>query len=270
MKPIRIKRSGTADPTGSRAVNELEPTVDATPADLAAEAKTELVGWGRMLHEDRGLEFPKNFMTAIARHLEQHLRSIATLEWAGEFVRQTLSLERRMRRVIASSKGRWYAGICSAITREELPHDGLSCACGCHNGADYPCDIDGGCGSESPTIDAEMCDQDLYAEPGASQVRCPKCQTRHSVSQRRSILLAEARETLLPLSVIASACVALLDEEPSVEKFLKRIKKWTDRGELVWSDNDGATRLYRVGDVLDLQLRHAANRNGRKGLQNAC
>lgn len=248
------RATGVTDPTGTAASRE---DTERDPADLAAaETKAQLVGWTIALQSDRpGLDTPRDTVLAISRFLAKHLASIATLEWAGEFLRELLVLERRLRTIVERGKGRWYAGICSAVLEPERPHDQSSCTCACHLGAD-DCDVEGGsCGPEYAVIAAVLCQHDLYAIPGTSYVRCPICRTSHSVTARRSILLEEARETVLPLGTIAQVCVSLLDGEPSVERLYKRISKWTERGQLedygVRVLTGKPQRVYRLGDVLD-------------------
>lgn len=263
---VRIPRrpSETSDPVGRRAL--YVPTVETeAPDNVAAQTKTALVRWVLRLNHD-----PADTVIGLTNHLDHQMRTIANRDWAGEFVRSTLALERLLRRVVARGKGRWYAGICSAVITPERVHDGMTCACACHNGLDYPCDITGGCGSQDVVLEAELCDRDLYATPGDSNVRCPQCRTSHPVAQRRSILLAEARDTELPLRTVAHVCVTLLDDEPSVQRFIERLNNWIQRGTLVWSGNDGGTRLYRVGDILDLMARHAADPRGWKKRKTAC
>lgn len=259
---IRTRRPGHADPVLTALTTDHTPHPD-DPDQAAAETRNTLTTWARVLEEEHGIDLPADTVRALVAHLIRHLRTICCADWAGEIMRDMLDLERRLLRIIERGRGRWYAGICSAIVRDERPHDGLSCACACHNGPGHPCDIDGGCGLDSDTVAGEVCERDLYTIPGRSYVRCPDCHTQHSVSQRRAVLLREARETLLPLSTIAHVGSALLDDEPSVERLAKRLRKWTDRGDLIWAGDDGAgTRLYRVGDVLDLMLSRAADPRG--------
>lgn len=259
---VRARKAGHADPTLTALTTDRTPRPD-DPDQLAAETKNHLTTWTRTILEDHtNLDWPTDTVHALTAFLIRNLRTICTADWADQILTETLNLERRLRHVIERSRGRWYAGICSATLRAERPHDGLSCACACHNSPGTPCDIEGGCGLEFETIDGEVCERDLYAIPGRAYVRCPDCNTQHSVTQRRTVLLREARETLLPLSVIATVCVTLLEDEPSVERLTKRLRKWTDRGDLVWSDNDAGTRLYRVGDVLDLMTARAADPRG--------
>lgn len=256
----RRRPGAVSDPTGGAVVRE---DTERDPADyVAAETRNLLATWTRALIDEHpgDFRFPADTVAAMATFLGRHIGSISTLEWAEEFVRQVLELERRLRRIVERGKGRWYAGICSAETEPERRHDGDSCGCACHQG--QACDVPGGCAPEVDVIEAVHCDRDLYAVPGSSYVRCPRCGTQHPVAQRRNILLTEAHETKLPLSVIANVCVTLLDEEPSVGRLFARLRRWASNGTLVWADNDGPTRLYRVGDVLELMTRHAADPRG--------
>lgn len=256
----RRRPGAVSDPTGGAVVRE---DTERDPADYAAaETRNLLATWTRALMDEHPGDFryPADTVADMAAFLGRHVPSIATLGWVEEFVRQVLDLERRLRRIVERGKGRWYAGICSAQVEPERPHDGDSCGCACHQGE--ACDVPGGCGPEVETIEAVHCDRDLYAVPGSSYVRCPRCGAQHPVAERRNVLLTEAHETKLPLSVIANVCVTLLDEEPSVGRLFARLRKWASNGSLVWADNDGPTRLYRVGDVLELLTRHAADPRG--------
>ncbi|WP_293785018.1 hypothetical protein [uncultured Aeromicrobium sp.] len=268
--PIRARRAGHADSVLTAITSDNAPRPD-DPDMAAAETKNLITTWARIiLEENPPATYPADTVRALVGFLIRHLRTIATADWADQITTDMLTLERRIRRIVERGRGRWYAGICSAILRAERPHDGLSCACACHNAVGTPCDIEGGCGLEYDTVDGEICERDLYAIPGYSYVRCPDCKTQHSVAARRATLLAEARETLLPLSVISTVCVTLLEDEPSVERLLKRLRKWAERGDLIWADHDGGTRLYRVGDVLDLLARRAADPRGWSRRARAC
>lgn len=227
---VRTRCGGVSDPTGNAAARE---KTDDNAADfLAARTRNELHGFVRMLIEDRpGVSLPPDTVVAMAACLARHLPSIATTEWAGVMVHDLLVLERLLRERVEQGKGRWYAGICSAPLAGTDP--------------------------------VEYCERDLYAIPGTSYVRCPACRTDHSVTERRTILLAEARETLLPLTTIAQVCVTLLEGEPSVERLYQRIHKWTKRGDLEdygvrVLDDRRAHRVYRLGDVLDTLIGDAA------------
>jgi hypothetical protein len=222
-----------------------------------------LVGWVRVLVDERPqLGYPSDTVKSLAGFLTANLRTIATLEWAGEMVRESLIFEHRLRRIIERSKGQWYAGICSNELEPERPHDAHSCLCTCHLGLDIGCDIEGGCGRELSTIEAVYCSRDLYAQPGATYVKCPSCRAQWRVAERRHILLEEARDTLLPVTVIARAALTLLDGEPSLARLDARLRKWIERGKL---DDYGVRviagqprRVYRMGDVIDTLTREAS------------
>lgn len=251
----RRRPGAVSDPTGGTVVRE---DTERDPADYAAaETRNVLATWTRVLIDEHPGDFrhPADTVVAMAAFLGRHIGSISTLEWAEEFVRQVLELERRLRRIVRRKSVRWYVGICSAELEPERMHDGDSCGCACHRGE--ACDVPEGCHPQAQVIEAVECDQYLYATPGEGFVTCPRCRAQYRVSDRRGILLRESRDLERPLKEIAQLCAALLDDEPSVTRLQKRLQKWTERGALVWVDHDGPVRHYRVGDVLDLLTRHA-------------
>lgn len=223
-----------ADPTGS-AVSLASGT---DPIEDAADStKTMLTGWLRRVVDTKPSAFMPNQDTVdvLAKVLTQQLPHIATLDWAGQFVRELLALELRLRRIVEANKGRWYAGVCGTITDPET---------------------------------GAYCTRVLYADPDEDFVRCPVCRTTWPVKDRRQILLEQARDVETNIAVIARAALALLDGEPSAARLEARIQKWADRGKLERRghvDLDGHVRkVYRVGDVLDLLLtdpRSSAIRN---------
>lgn len=230
-RPAGVRRSHrVADPTGS-AVSLA--SVSDPIEDAAAATKAMLVGWVRVLLDDRPqLHAPADNVQAMARLLAQQLRSIATLGWAGEFLREVLSLELRLRRIVETNKGRWYAGVCGTVTDSE---------------------------SEA------FCTRVLYADPEQSQVRCPVCRTSWPVAERRRILLDLARDEVTNVASIARACAVLLGEEASQAKLERRIQNWIDRGDIERRghlDIDGRVRkVYRVGDVLDMLIPPSSGRS---------
>lgn len=224
------KRSGPSDPTGS-----LAGTVKAEPAVEAAAAETTnmLSTWCRVLVDDRaGLVLPGDTVVETSAFLRRNARSIATLEWAGELVRETLALERKLHRLVSQGQGHWYAGICAARTGDP----------------------------SNPTVD-DWCPQDLFVHPGQSYIRCRSCGHSWSVAERRAQILEQARETLLPVAVIARAAVSLLDGEPSVQRLEARLRKMVERGQLEIIDVqvfDGRPRrVYQLGEVIDRLTREA-------------
>lgn len=220
-----------SDPTGSSvARGDIRDLVD----DEAAATKNALVGWIRMLIDDRPRAFypTEDTVEAIARVLAQQLRSIATLEWAGDFTADVLRIERRLRKTVEANKGLWYAGVCGTITN---PDTGL------------------------------FCTRVLYADPDKDEVRCPVCRTTWPVVERRRILLRAAEDEETNVATIARACLVLLGEETSLAKLERRIQNWIDRGLIErrgHTDVDGRLRkVYRLGDVLDMLMNAKTGRS---------
>lgn len=218
------RTGGISDPTGSSAARgDIRDVVD----DEAAATKSALVGWIRMLIDDRPEAYypTEDTVEAIARVLVQQLRSIATLAWAGEFTTDVLRIERRLRKTVESNKGLWYAGPCGTVTDPET---------------------------------GKFCARVLYADPDKDTVRCPVCRTTWPVIERRRILLNAARDEVTNVATIARACLVLLGEETSLAKLERRIQNWIDRGLIERQgarDVDGRLRkVYRLGDVLDMLM----------------
>jgi hypothetical protein len=258
----RSRRRGKADPTGNQAVRD--DVIEKDAADNAAwETRNQLVAWTRALIDDHAAAFawPADTVVSMSEFLRHNIASIATMAWVKEFVAETLQLEQRLRRIVERGKGQWYAGKCGHVLHPAMPHDQTTCACACHRTG--RCDIVGGCGLDVEEIPAELCDRELFVPQGTSYVRCPACGTNYSVEQRRRKLLQDSRSKSMPLKDVANLCAALRDDEPSATRLYNRLKKWTERGDLVWADHEGPSRLYRVGDVLDM-LTARADRRKRK------
>lgn len=137
-------------------------------------------------------------------------------------------LVRRGVKLVDRAPDRWYAGPCSTPLRDD---DGnLVIARG----------------------EQAYCDADLYARPDSRLVVCTACGARHHVDERRAQLLAMARDRLDRPVVISRALTSL-----GMPCTPERIRQWATRGRLLHHGTDGAAKLYRLGDVMDL-LEHAA------------
>lgn len=73
--------------------------------------------WARMLNDDRDIELPDQADEAatvadLCRLFAEHLTTIATLEWCGEFLAELSDQEARLRKVTEQSVPGWYAGEC--------------------------------------------------------------------------------------------------------------------------------------------------------------
>lgn len=226
---VRGRRRGEHnDPTGAAAGNvQTEPVVER----LAAETTSTLVTWTRVLLDDRpGMRTPGDTVAATSEFLRTNIGSIATLEWAGEITREILQLEQRLHRTVSQNQGHWYAGICAARTGTEVD---------------------------------DWCPQDLFVHPGQNYIRCTACGHNWSVAERRRQIIEQAREALLPVSVIARAAVSLLPGEPSVQRLEARLRQWVQRNQLedygvrVLVEGQQPRRVYRLGDVIDRLTRDA-------------
>jgi len=250
-----------------------EPTAGATLFDRIGAAtdgvETTVSTWIRALEGDRAIAYLPPKRTAETppgldvKHacawLEHHRKSILTLEWAAELLRDLLAAERLLRRILDKADTGWYAGTCGHEIAPERVHDDTSCGCGCHHGYDQCDEMMGetGCGREYEVLPATTCERGLYATIGVNWVRCPECGRTWDVSARRDMMMREARDRAAPVSVIARAVVGLFEHEVSVERLANRIDQWVSRKRLmdvgVRVLEDGKPhRVYRVGDVFDL------------------
>lgn len=183
-----------------------------------------------------------------------------------ECLRQVLDVEMALGRLVDRPRDRWYAGVCSAEL--DLPHDGATCSCYCHDGIGYECEVAGGCGLE---WHGPECSEHLYAKAEDGDVECPACGTVWPVQERRDFMLAAAENELAPASLIARAVTLLSDYSNDAGRLHDRIRKWAERNRIAAMTHeriDGRERpLYRIGAVLDLlaeDARQAEEKAARK------
>lgn len=229
-----LMRRGESD--GSRVNTALERAVN------------DLDTWARALSDDRDVELPTgdtetDVITATCQLLADHLTSIATLEWAGQFLREIARHERTLRALTESAVPGWYAGACRQVTGRDM------------EGNTYEC------GTATFVI------------PGLTWVTCTGCGTTTYARDHLELILVEARDWLARPKALAEAMVALIDTEQSVPKLHTRIRVWANRGDItpirrfhrdyVWSDEQSrlivATQetghaRYWFGEVFDRLL----------------
>jgi len=164
--------------------------------------------------------------------------SIATLEWAGELVRDLRHHDDKLRGLIDLVPG-WYAGSCQRKVTMET-----------------------------------KCGAPMFVMPGLTWVTCPSCGSTTAARDHLDVILDEASDWLARPKVMAEALVALLDSEQSVPRLYTRLRQWAHQGDLEpvhhttrdyeWSDEhqrlivtDQPTGFarYRLGDVLALMTR---------------
>lgn len=208
---------------------------DATGTQIAPaleRAVNDLVTWARALTDDRDIELPDTdnedeMVTAVCVLLDENLTSIATLEWAGQFLRDIAKHERVLRALTESAVPGWYAGACQRMA---------------------------GVNDAGETI---RCGANTHVVPGLTWVTCGGCGARTSASDHLEVVLAEARDWTERPMRLAEAIVALADTETDVSRLHKRISKWGERGQITafrQLDADGdevGPKRFRLGEVLD-------------------
>lgn len=210
------------------------PSMEPAPDRISAAAdyvSAVVFGWVENLEDDRpGIKPAPRDTSDRCGWLEAHRVTIATLSWGVEILREMLDCEHMLQRILDKADTGWYAGICGNEIGRETDEDGLV----------TPLD----------------CPRNLYGSQGTSWVRCPECGRTWNSDERRAVMLAEARDEVAPVRVIARVVVGLMDGEVSVERLTRRIEKWIDNGTLKDLGTrvlDGKPRkVYKLGEVFDL------------------
>lgn len=221
----RVKVRGAYQSTPPPAVAVRVDPISATTARVDAL----VIGWVRTLEDDRpGIDRPPRTVPLACGWLEHHVPTIATLEWAGEILREMRDCERWLQRLIDQSDTGWYAGACgNELGREEVDGD----------------------------VVAIECPRQLYGTEASAWVTCPECGRVWDADARREKMMADARDRTVPVRVLAQVVVGLTDE-PSVEKLIRRIEKWVEKGTLIKAGSKvygkRVRAVYRIGDVFDM------------------
>lgn len=190
-----------------------------------------LAGWCRILADQRPqVGRPPEGAVKQAGWLEGHTASILTLEWSAELLRDARQAARRLRRLLDHADTGWYAGVCGNEIGREETEDGVV------------------------TL---TCPRPLYGTQASAWVRCPECGRTYDAGLRREVMLAEARDELTTVAVIAAVVVGFVADEASVAKVDTRIRKAVKAGRLRdygvrYLDDGRPHRVYRIGDVFDL------------------
>lgn len=232
----RPGRAGSRPVPGSRVLYDGETrTGDDRVSRALDEAGTAVATWAEAVHDDRGIELPTSDteaqqVTALCRLLAEHLTSIATLEWCGEFVKELDQHEGRLSRLTEQVAPGWYAGGCRQVIAD-APDGQLLCGSG------------------------------VYVVPGLTWVTCKVCGVTTYARDHLEHVLDEARDWVARPMDMAKAIVALVDTEQSVTRLHKRISKWGERGQVRTLRRTEANDLgdmvevgpkrYVLGEVLD-------------------
>lgn len=245
----RPGRAGSRQVPSSREPQGLTPVGNDRIGNALNEAGSALTTWARMLENDRGLVAPQaddesDQVAVLCRWLNEHLTSIATLEWCGDFIRRRQDdedecdsighHEYRLRKLTLSVVPGWYAGAC------------------------------------------RRCQTSTYVIPGLTWVTCGGCGNTTFARDHLETILTEARGWVAPPMRLAETLVALIDTEQSVPRLHKRISKWGEREQVTplrRLDADGdevGPKRYRFGEVLDALLREGATRLDDQRTRQAC
>lgn len=191
---------------------------------------------------------PARAMAALCAGFEEHLTSIATLDWCGDFVRDLGHHETVLRQLTEVLIPGWYAGTCRQSVGKSMEGD-LLCGAG------------------------------TYVVPGLTWVTCGRCGATTHAMDHLPVVLEEARDWVARPKAMAEALVALLDTEPSVPRLYDRIRRWsTDEAltpirhttrDYAWDDVTGRIVVvetgagparYCLGDVLALLWRETTRK----------
>jgi hypothetical protein len=110
-------RAGARPVPGSREPGSLSTAPNDRIGRALDEAANALTTWARKLEDDRAIEAPggnneAEQVTALCLWLTEHLTSIATLEWCGEFAVELGEREGMLRGLTEQVAPGWYAGAC--------------------------------------------------------------------------------------------------------------------------------------------------------------
>lgn len=185
-------------------------------AEVDDALRATVVGWVRVVVDERGGRPPEDTMRAMSGYL------LASVEWlrhqdtAAECADEIGDAVGRARQAVDRRQARAYAGPCRADV-EAHGDEGESC-----------------------------CVAELHGTVGARDVVCPHCASRHDAAARRSWLLQIAEDQLATVSELSGL---LGDGDRPLST--NTIKAWVKRGRLLaHGDHDPA--LYRIGDAVDL------------------
>lgn len=171
-----------------------------------------------------------NTVTGMVHYLARRFTWVTSQQWVTAMFDEFLDLERRLTHMVNRPPDRWYAGRCGYTES----------------------DLDAAVMGRDPVT----CRTELYATAERGSIECPGCGTRHDVSERRGILLDEAKDYLVTATEAASALLAWTDYDGTEKKLVDRIAKWRDRDKLMVADvtslHGRDRHLYRLGDVQDL------------------
>jgi hypothetical protein len=200
-------------------------------AETTAILRSTLVGWTRVVCEERGARPPADHLAAMAAFLLRNLEWIRHHAAAAECADEIEHAIRLARHTIDRRPELAYYGPCRG---EHLEADDTGPFC---------------------------CIAELYARIGTDTARCRECGTEHDVASRQAWLLEQARDQLATV-VVLSAALSKLGQTVNEST----VRSWVMRGRLAAHGVDHRGRpTFRVGDVMDLTTEQAARPSRRTG-----
>lgn len=233
----RPGRAGSRPVPGSRIPKGVIPAAGDPVSNALDEAGAQLDTWARCLTDDRGVDVPAaegeaSVVRVICWVFSQNLTSIATLDWAGEFVRVIGEQEASLRALTERVAPGWYAGACQRCEAPTHVVPGLTwvtCA---------------GCGATTYARDH----LDVILDEARGWVARPK-------------RLAEAIVALVDTEVSVPRLYTRIrqwafDEKVSPHYRTELDYKWSeDQKKMVLKPQNIGFPSYRFGEVIDLALR---------------
>lgn len=220
----RPSDSGTGRPVpGSRWPSNLTNGGTDRVSEALDYAGNDILGWARMVAEDRGVDLPDasgeaEQVAVLCQWLTDNLASVALSEWCGDFATDVFAKGERQgvrchERYLAKLSNQcvpgWYAGGC------------------------------------------RLCGHATYVLPGLTWTTCQGCGAATYARDHVEIVLREARGWLATPKRLAEALVALIDTEQSVERLRTRISKWATPEQ---RNNDGKV-TRKAGPLADVAVR---------------
>lgn len=200
---------------------------DQHAAEVADALHATLVGWARVVIEERGVTSPADTDQALASFLLRHLDWVRHQRFAPETVDE-----------VGDAVGRARAAV---DTRAELAYNG-PCRATFHPDGD-------------PEV-AASCLAELYVRSGAAHVRCRACDAEHDVALRHRWLLDQVRDQLATASQLSRALSSLGLALP-----VETLRSWVKRERLLPHGVDLQGRaLYSVGEAADLLVSSSQRR----------
>lgn len=210
-------------PQPRTALSSTPMPVDLSMSDLLWVAGNTLSTWTRHVAEFRGLDLPtpRGMVVWLTGHASAFRFDVDGPQAFDELTH----LHSQLMRAVDRSPSRIYVGPCHAA------------------------------------LDNGKCQRDLYAKPGAAEIVCDGfatedatdigCQTTHTAAERRSWLVDELEDALVPLETLKAAIPQLYPDRKRPTPSTWR--SWQFRRRLVpYGVDIHGQELYRGGDVLDL------------------